>query len=129
MIELFAGTAFALLTVRRTRISAWARHRAVFPLLLSIIALVYLAFGLASHEPNALRIEAEWVGLFLMLALIAYFGPRWLVGVFLIGHGGFDLYHGHLVNDPSVPHWYPLFCASYDWVLAAFILAGRATKP
>jgi len=128
MIELFAGITFALLTVRRTRISAWARHRAVFPVLLVIIALVYLGFGIAAHDATAFRNEALWVALFLGLAFIAYIGPAWLVGLFLIGHGGFDLFHARLFVDPGMPHWYPLFCASYDWVLAAFILTGRATS-
>jgi hypothetical protein len=30
-------------------------------------------------------------------------------------------FHGHLVNNPGVPTWWPAFCLTYDITAAAFL--------
>lgn len=32
-----------------------------------------------------------------------------------------DLFHGHLVENPGVPPWWPAFYGSYDVVAGAFL--------
>jgi hypothetical protein len=35
--------------------------------------------------------------------------------------------HAHLINNHSLPEWWPLFCLAYDLVAAAFTLMPRPT--
>ncbi len=128
MIEALAGTALAVLTLRRLRISRWAQHRFILPLLIVLIALVYVGFAFSAHSSGIIMRELMASGVFLGLALLAYFGPLWVVASALVLHGGYDLFHDHFFENPGVPSWYPVFCAAYDGVLAALILINRS-KP
>ncbi len=35
----------------------------------------------------------------------------------MAGHGVFDFFHHHLVDNPAVPDWWPGFCLSFDIAL------------
>jgi hypothetical protein len=54
-----------------------------------------------------------------------------------MGHGVFDFFHGHVVSNPGVPAWWPMFCLTYDitaaiylaWLLCRAILSAKPGKP
>jgi len=39
----------------------------------------------------------------------------------LAGHGILDLAHAHLLTNPGVPKWWPMFCLSYDVAAALYL--------
>jgi hypothetical protein len=45
-----------------------------------------------------------------------------LVAVGLVGHGVFDVFHGGLIDDPGVPHWWPMFCGTFDVTAGAYMV-------
>ena len=45
----------------------------------------------------------------------------WLVAAGLALHGLFDFVHGHVVDNPGMPAWWPAFCGAYDVVAAIYL--------
>jgi hypothetical protein len=55
------------------------------------------------------------------MSIAGFKSTLWLVVVALIAHGIFDLVHGHFIQNPGVPIWWPAFCSSYDVAAAAYL--------
>jgi hypothetical protein len=65
---------------------------------------------------------------FLAAVVLGFKRNLWVVVVALAAHGLLDLFHGHVVVNPGVPTWWPMFCMSYDISAAAYLaLRLRAT--
>ena len=45
----------------------------------------------------------------------------WIVVAALAGHGIFDFFHPHVLNNPGVPVWWPGFCLTYDVTAAGYL--------
>lgn len=104
------------------------RERAFYPTVLIVIASTYLLFASMAGGGAVLAAEVVVFAGFAVAAVIGFRFNMWFVVAALIGHGVMDMFHGHVIDNPGVPEWWPTFCMSYDVVaggLLALILLGR----
>ncbi|SDZ77501.1 DUF6010 family protein [Microbulbifer marinus] len=106
-----------------------------FGLFLALIAAFYLAFTAYFNSPGAWPVEIAAVVLFTLLGLAGCRIPALLVIGYLL-HGAWDLLHELTVytnNDlqtehlTEIPVAYGIFCAAYDWCMAAYFCTRRST--
>ncbi len=97
-----------------------------FGLLLIAIAGFYLAFMVYFGDSDAWRLEATAVVAFTLFGLIGVRMPLALIVGYLL-HGLWDAAHelnAHALSSPhqltSVPLAYGFFCATYDFLMAAY---------
>lgn len=105
-------------------IVGFERDRALYPVMLIVIASYYALFAILGGDSGALAAEVAIATVFVCLAVIGFRTSLWIVAAALLGHAGLDLVHGHVVDNAGVPAWWPMFCASID-AFAAFYLAWR----
>jgi len=104
------------------------RDRAFYPTVMIVIALLYVLFAAMGGSGHAVLLESIPMAGFVTAAVVGYRRSAWIVVAALAGHGVFDAVHGHLIDNPGVPAWWPEFCATYDLVAAAclgWIVARR----
>jgi hypothetical protein len=107
------------------------RDRAMYPVVMIVIAFLYVLFAVIGGGGQVLVIELGVAMVFVALALAGFRSSLWLVVVALAGHGLFDAVHPRLYVNPGVPPWWPSFCAAYDVVAAAYLawlLASRRLR-
>lgn len=107
------------------------RDRAMYPVVMIVIAFLYVLFAVIGGGGQVLVIELAAASVFVALALVGFRTSLWLVVVALAAHGVFDAMHPHLYVNPGVPPWWPSFCAAYDVVAAAYLawlLASRRLR-
>lgn len=94
----------------------------IIPLLLTLIASVYLGFAVIDGRQREIIIEVTVALMFIVVALLGmWLSPYlWLVGY--IGHGIWDIAHSKKGIQTNVPAWYKPFCMIYDWMIALFLL-------
>jgi hypothetical protein len=86
-----------------------------------VIASYYALFAVMGGSLQALVPETIAMGVFVLAAILGFRKNLWLVVVALAAHGVFDFFHGHLIDNPGVPAWWPTFCLAYDGVAAGFL--------
>ena len=116
-----AGMVLALTISVVATLIGFDRDRAFYPTLLLVIASYYILFAVVGGSTHALVAETLVMTGFLLLAVIGFKKNLWLVVAALFAHGVFDFFHGHLVENPGVPAWWPAFCLTYDVTAAAFL--------
>ena len=93
----------------------------IYAVLLGVFAGVYLGSALSQKSHQAIIWEAVAVGSYMTLALLGrWVSPRFLVVGYLT-HGVWDVFHETRMLRRSLTSWWPLFCLSYDWTLAALL--------
>lgn len=99
------------------------KERSFYPVVLIVIALLYLLFAAIGGSTDSLIAELLPALLFVTAAALGFRRTPWLVVAGLAAHGVFDFFHHAVIANPGVPSWWPGFCLSYDVVAAAY-LAG-----
>jgi hypothetical protein len=105
------------------------RDRALYPVVLVVIASYYVLFAVMGGSTRSIIIESFVAGGFVLAASLGFRRNLWLVAAALGAHGVLDVFHARVVANPGVPVWWPGFCLAYD-VTAALFLSGlllRAT--
>ena len=128
---MLVGIVLALLVGWSLTWTGMDRDRAVYPVVMIVIASYYVLFAVLGNSPQAQLIESSIFVLFLAMAIVGFRSNLWLVVLALAMHGGMDVVHGLLVDNPGVPGWWPGFCAAYDLVAAAwlgFLLASGRVR-
>ena len=97
------------------------RERSFYPTVLIVIALLYALFAMIAGSTHALLLESLPIVLFVLAAVTGFKKQLWWVVAGLIGHGLFDLVHGHFISNPGVPVWWPGFCLTYDVVAGGYL--------
>jgi hypothetical protein len=97
------------------------RDRALYPVVMIVIASYYALFAVMGGSSQVLIIESAVAAAFVGVALVGFKSTLWLVVPALAAHGVFDLVHPHLYGNPGVPIWWPSFCMAYDVVAAAYL--------
>ncbi len=97
------------------------RDRALYPVVVVVIASYYLLFAVIGGSTDALFVEAVVAAIFLGFALAGFKSTLWLVVIALVAHGVFDVVHPRAYANPGVPVWWPSFCLAYDVVAAAYL--------
>ncbi|MDI1318739.1 MAG: hypothetical protein PSW75_00910 [bacterium] len=116
------GVLLALAVAIFARLVGFERDRAFYPTVLIVIGCLYGLFAVMGGSMSALAAESPGMIVFTLLAVFGFKRSPWLLVVGLAGHGVFDFFHGHLITNPGVPTWWPMFCGAYD-VTAAIYLA------
>ena len=120
-MEYIVGVVLALGISGLATVVGFDRDRAFYPTLTIVIASCYGLFAVIGGSPYALMLESIGIAAFLLLSLIGFRFTLWWVVAALAAHGVFDWFHGHLIADPGVPSWWPMFCLAYDVVAAAYL--------
>ena len=126
--------ALGSVTISRSRFSPRMEHM-FFALLLIPIGAMYLAFVAYFGDYATLRPEAFAVA---VCAVLGVLGLRF-AAIVVLGyalHGGWDLVHelgvhlgagaGGTRPLTDIPLAYGVFCAAYDWCMAAYFHTRRA---
>ena len=126
--------AIGSVTISRSRFSPRVEHM-FFALLLILIGAMYLAFVAYFGDYATLRPEAWAVAVFAALGLLGLRLPALVVLGYAL-HGGWDLVHeiaAHLGAGAAggrpltnIPLAYGVFCAAFDWCMAAYFYTRRA---
>ena len=111
VLALFVG-AFAQWT-------GFDRDRAFYPTVLIVVASYYVLFAVMGGSTRALVIESMVMITFAAFAVAGFKRSLWLVAAGLAAHGVMDFFHGHIVENPGTPEWWPGFCGAFDVVAAA----------
>ena len=97
------------------------RERSFYPTVLAVVATYYALFAIMAGSTHALLSEAVPIALFLLAAVIGFKKGLWWAVIGLVGHGLFDIVHGHLISNPGVPVWWPGWCFAYDVTAGAYL--------
>jgi len=120
-VEYAIGALLALTVSAFATIVGLDRDRAFYPTLTIVIASYYGLFAVLGGSIAALRAESVVIAAFVLIAALGFKLNLWLLVAALFGHGIFDLVHAHLISDPGVPKWWPMFCLTYDITAAAYL--------
>ena len=110
------------------------RDRAFYPTVLIVVAHYYGLFAILGGAGRPLLNETVFIAAFLLLAVLGFKRTPWFAVLGLFGHGVFDFFHAHLISNPGLPVYWPMFCLSYDvtaaaglaWLLLRAPIGGRA---
>ena len=121
-MEYLVGILLALGVSLGGTLAGFDRDRAFYPTMTLAITSYYQLFAISGGSAHALSLEtATFLG-FALVVVIGFKTNLWLIVAALAGHGGFDLVHRHVITNPGVLAWWPMFCLTYD-VTAALYLA------
>jgi hypothetical protein len=84
------------------------------------IAFIYIGFAVADGRPKVIAVESGVATAFVILAAVAITGSPWLLVAALAGHGLKDLWQ-HRTHFVRGTRWWPPFCMTVDFVVAAII--------
>jgi hypothetical protein len=121
------GIVLAAVVVGFARWSAFDRGRAFYPTVIIVVASYYVLFAAMGGSAQVLIVEALVMVAFVLVAVLGFKRSSWLIVAGLAGHGLFDALHGHVVQNPGVPEWWPAFCSAFD-IGAAVFAAGRIVR-
>jgi hypothetical protein len=99
------------------------KERGFYPVVLIVIAALYLLFAAMANSTGSLVPEAVAALAFVTMAVLGFQKSPWLVVAGLALHGVFDFFHAALIANPGVPVWWPGWCLAYDVVAAAYLAA------
>ena len=99
------------------------KERSFYPVVLIVIAALYLLFAVMAKSTDFLVAEAIPALIFVATAALGFRKTPWLVVAGLALHGVFDFFHHALIANPGVPVWWPGWCLAYDVVAAAYLAA------
>lgn len=99
------------------------KDRSFYPVVLIVIACLYLLFAAMADSTESLGAEAIPSLLFIAMAGIGFRRSLWIVVAGLALHGIFDFFHHAMITNPGVPAWWPGWCLGYDVVAAAYLAA------
>jgi hypothetical protein len=98
----------------------WLPNSTVYALGLAAIAAIYVGFAVADGRPRIVAVETTVAMTFVLIAAVAVTGTPWLLVVGLAGHGLKDAWQ-HRTQFVATTRWWPPFCMTVDFVVAAII--------
>lgn len=128
-MPLLTGIILAVGVAAFARIVGFDRDRSFYPVVLTVIASLYILF--AAIGGAGASIEAELIPFlfFTGLAVAGFKASPWFAAAGLALHGIFDFVRAPFLPNAGVPEWWPEFCAGYDLaaglVLAVMIASRR----
>lgn len=122
-MEYVIGVAAATAVGLFASVIGFDKERSFYPVVLIVIATLYLLFAAMAGSTGSLVAEAIPALVFVAMAAIGFRKTPWLVVAGLALHGVFDFLHHALIANPGVPVWWPGWCLAYDVVAAAYLAA------
>lgn len=126
------GVGLAVFVSLLGRFAGLDRDRSFYTTITIVVASYYCLFAVMGGSMRALTLEAAVMLAFLVAALLGFKRSLWIVAGALFAHGVFDVFHGHLINNPGLPPWWPKFCLTYDLTASgclAWLLATARGAP
>lgn len=124
MLKLVSGAVgLAVVTVAVAWTLSDPKALVFFAVLLGFTAGVYVGFGLADGRARERRIELIVGLVFLLVAAFGLWTSALVIGLGFFVHGIWDLLHHPRRIATMVSSWFPPFCALYDLLVAAYIVA------
>jgi len=120
-MEFLIGAVLALSVGLSATYIGLDRDRAFYPTVMAVIASYYALFAIMGASTQTLMIESMVIVASLGVSVAGFKRSLWLVVAALAAHGVFDLAHGHIIENPGVPRWWPRFCLAYDVTAAAYL--------
>ena len=105
------------------------RDRAFYPTVMIVVASYYALYAVIGGTTAVLIAECGVIAVFVAAAVAGFKYSPWVVVAALAAHGIFDSVHGHLIANPGVPLWWPMFCLGYDVVAAAYLALILLRRP
>lgn len=127
-MEYFIGTGLALIVGAFATVAGYDRDRSFYPTVLIVVASYYDLFAIMGGRDSALGPEIAASMMFIVVSAVGFRTSLWVVVAALAGHGLFDFVHGHIIDNPGVPAWWPMFCLSYDVSAAAYLAWRLVTR-
>ena len=121
-MEYVIGVAAATVVGLFGSVIGFDKDRSFYPVVLIVIATLYLLFAAMAGSTASLVAEAI-PALIFVAAAFGFKKTPWLVVAGLALHGIFDFFHPAVIANPGVPVWWPGFCLAYDVVAAAYLAA------
>ena len=104
----------------------WLDAATVYALGITLIAAVYIGFGVADGRPKVIAVETGVASLFVLVAAVGVTASGWMLVAALAGDGLKDAWQ-HRTGCVANTRWWPPFCAAVDVVAAAFIAVVLVT--
>ena len=131
-MEIFIGIFLALGVGISTTWIGMDKDRALYPAIMIVIAAYYVLFACIESSQQTLLVEIGIAVVFQAVAVYAFKSNLWFAVLALAAHGVWDIFHGHFIDNPGMPNWWPGFCSAYDIVAAMYLsglLCWRGRKP
>lgn len=127
-MEYLVGAGLALIVGAFATVAGYDRDRSFYPTVLIVIASYYDLFAIMGAREGALGPETAAFAFFVLLSVVGFRTSLWVVVIALAGHGLFDFLHAHVIANPGVPAWWPMFCLSFDASAAAYLAWRLVTR-
>ena len=127
-MEYAIGVAAATAVGLFASVIGFDKERSFYPVVLIVIAALYLLFAVMAGSTNTLVAEAIPALVFVAIAALGFRKTPWLVVVGLALHGVFDFFHHAMIANSGVPEWWPGWCLAYDVMAAAYLAALILTR-
>ena len=127
-MSIAVGLVLPLIVGGFTTLFGLDRDRALYPVVMIVIAAYYVLYAVMGGSTHVLIIESLVAVAFMALAVAGFKTTLWLVVAALAAHGIFDVAHPHLYANAGVPAFWPSFCLAYDVVAAAYLAWLLASK-
>lgn len=102
-------------------VTRFDRDRVFYPTVLTTIATYYILFAVMGNSTSAIITESLVASAFALLAVVGFRRNLWVVAAGTAGHGVFDFFLHHFIQNPGMPVWWPGFCGSIDVFIGAFL--------
>jgi hypothetical protein len=103
----------------------WIEPATLHAIYISFIAAVYIGFAVADGRTRVIAVESSLTAAFVILATAGVTGSAWLLVVGYAAHGVKDLWQ-HRTRFVEGTRWWPPFCATIDFLVAAILAVGVA---
>lgn len=120
-MALVIGLVFALVVGVLCTTTGMDRDRAVYPVIMIVIACIYPLFAVMAGSTEALVADTLVNLLFAIAALVSFRSSLWIVAAALTAHGLLDAVHWRVITNPGVPVFWPAFCGGYDVMAGAYL--------
>jgi hypothetical protein len=98
----------------------WLDPSTVHAIAIAFIAAIYVGFAVADGRPHVVAVEGGVAASFVILGAAAITVSPWLLVAGYLAHGLKDLWQ-HRTNFVHGTRWWPPFCATVDWTVAAVL--------
>lgn len=131
MAEVIVGLMLAGVTIYSSRIQNYEHW--MYSVVLISLPLIYMGFGMFSGSREIILKEFIYGFPFIFVGLVCFIvgfkGSVYIVAIFWLLHGAYDLAHDHIFINSGVPAWYPVFCAVVDVVIGIYLLVVATKIP
>lgn len=121
----FWGVVVGILQAGTPLLFWWLDSATTYALGLIVIASIYIGFAVSDGRVKIIAVESGVAFAFVVIGAAAVTGTPWLLVAGLFGHGLKDLWQ-HRTQFVRNTRWWPPFCMTVDFVVAAIIVVEIA---